>query len=254
MNGKKRISVTLILALACLGAALPAAAQSDDTTNRWTFELVPLLWASGLDISAQTGAGEQSIDVSFSDIMKDLHFGAQGSFEVRKNRLGFLFDGMYADIRKSIPQSGPMPGDVDLIMKQSNFSLALAYRVVPGRTAVDLLGGARYNYMNTVLEVTSGPLDGLTNTSKDDWVDGFAGVRVLASLAKAWTLVGYADVGAGGSVLTWQAKAGVLWRFSRVLSAELGYRHSYFEREVEEGGDSFKMAKSGFYIGLGIKF
>ncbi len=254
MNGNKGIGIFTILALACLGAALPAAAQSDDTASRWTFELVPVFWASGLHLDAQTGEGDQSIDVSFSDILKALHFGAVGSFEARKGRLGIVFDSMYVDLGKSIPQAGPMPGDVDLDMQQSGLSLALALRVAgDGSTAIDLLGGARYNYMNSVLEVTSGPLDGLSNASKDSWVDGFGGLRVLGRLAKSWTLLAYGDVGAGGSKLTYQGKAGVIWTLSKLLSAHLGYRHQYFEREIGEG-ESFKMAKSGFYLGLGFQF
>lgn len=255
MNGQKVTSVFIILALACLGAALPAAGQSDDTASRWTFELVPVFWAAGLDLTALTGTGEQSIDVSFSDILKALHFGLVGSFEARKGRLGFIFDGMYVDLGKDIPQAGTMPGDVRLDLQQSGFSLALAYRVAgEGATAIDLLGGARYNYMNSLLAVTSGPYNGLENASKDSWVDGYAGLRVLGRLASAWTLLAYGDVGAGGSKLTWQGKVGVIWTFSRVLSAQLGYRHQYFERETGEEGDSFKMAKSGFYTGLGIRF
>ncbi len=255
MKGQKGIGVLIVLALACLGAALPAAAQSDNKASRWTFEVVPVFWASGLDITALTGTDAQTINVSFSDILKALHFGMVGSFEARKGRFGILFDGMYVDLGKSIPQTGTMPGDVRLDLQQSGLSLALAYRMTgQDATTFDLLGGARYNYMNSALKVTSGPLTGLENTSKDSWVDGFVGLRVLGRLAHAWTLLAYGDVGAGGSKLTYQGKIGVIWAFSRVVSAQLGYRHQYFERVTDEQGDSFKMAKSGFYVGLGFRF
>ena len=69
--------------------------------------------------------------------------------------------------------------------------------------------------------------------------------RLTYVLAKAWRLVGYFDVGAGGSRLTWQAKGAVDWRLSRVLSLEAGYRHFYFDRFAND--TSTKMAKSGPY-------
>jgi hypothetical protein len=249
---KKLLRGLIVLALFGLAAAGPVRAQSGDTSAGWKFEILPLLWASGLKADITTSAGEQNIDVAFSDIMKDVHFGAMGTFEGRKGRWGFLFDGMYVDIRKSVPQAGAMPGDVDLKADQSNFSLAGTLRLADGRVAFDLLAGARYSYMKNVLTVTSGPYAGYQSSVKDEWWDALAGARLIYSLAKAWRLIGYFDVGAGGSKLTWQAKGAVDWRLSRVLSLEAGYRHFYFDRFAND--TSTKMAKSGFYIGLGIWF
>jgi hypothetical protein len=252
MIGKKVVGALIIVALAVSGTALPARAQSGDASAGWKFELVPFFWASGLKADITSDSGEQTIDVSFSDILKDVHFGAMGTFEGRKGRWGFLFDGMYVDIRKSVPQSGAMPGDVDLKASQSNISLSGTLRLADGRLAFDLLAGARYSYMKNVLTVTSGPYAGLENSIKDEWWDAITGARLTYMLAKAWRLIGYVDIGAGGSQLTWQAKGAVDWRLSRVLSLEVGYRHFYFDRFAND--TSTKMAKSGFYTGLGIRF
>jgi len=252
MIGKKVVGALIIVALAVSGTALPARAQSGDASAGWKFELVPFFWASGLKADITSDSGEQTIDVSFSDILKDVHFGAMGTFEGRKGRWGFLFDGMYVDIRKSVPQSGAMPGDVDLKASQSNFSLSGTLRLADGRLAFDLLAGARYSYMKNVLTVTSGPYAGLENSIKDEWWDAITGARLTYALAKAWRLIGYFDVGTGGSRLTWQAKGAVDWRLSRVLSLEAGYRHFYFDRFAND--TSTEMAKSGPYLGLGIRF
>lgn len=252
MINKKAASLFFALALAGLFAAVPAAAQSAETSNKWTFELMPLLWASGINIDSQTSAGKQNIDLKFSDIMKDVHFGALGTFEMRKGGLGFLLDGMYVDIRKSIPQTPQTPGDLSLKSRQGGVSLAMLFRVSRGRAILDLLGGARYNDTYSLLEVTSGPYMGLTSENKDTWVDGFGGARLLVPLAKSWTLLAYGDLGAGGSKIAYQTKGAVNWRLSRIFALELGYRHQYFHRVTD--GDIFKMAKSGFYFGLGIKF
>ena len=109
-----------------------------------------------------------------------------GTFEGRKGRWGFLFDGMYVDIRKSVPQSGAMPGDVDRKASQSNFSLSGTLRLADGRLAFDLLAGARHSDMKNVLTVTSGPYAGLENSIKDEWWDAITGARLTYVLAKAW--------------------------------------------------------------------
>ena len=125
-------------------------------------------------------------------------------------------------------------------LKTSNISLAGLARVVEGQATVDLLAGARYNSMGSGLEVTTGPYAGLKKSTTDNWLDGFAGVRLLVPLARAWTLVGYADVGTGGATLSWQAYAGLDIRFSRVFYGKLGYRYSYFRprpgRWIHEAG------------------
>ena len=246
---KKLLRGFVVLALFGLAAAGPVRAQSADTEGGWIFQLMPLFWGTGISADITTRVGEQSIDVSFSDILESMHFAAMGTFEGRKGRWGFLFDGGYADIRNSVPQTGALPGDVDIKMVQYGFSLAGTVRIIEGKTALELFAGPRYNYMKNVLEIAAVEFQ---STSTDSWVDGFVGARAFVSLGGSWQLLGYADVGAGGSKLTWQAKASVAWRFSKVLSAELGYRHFYFERVADEV--SSKMAKSGPYLGLGIWF
>lgn len=251
MTIKKLLFTFFILALAGLSTPLPASAQAAFSPEKWTFEITPNFWASGLKVDAKQGLlPEQETDVSFSDIMKSVHLGLSGLFEVRKGQWGLLLDGMYVDIRKEVET--PV-GNVELKMRNSTFSLAGMYRAVEGRVAsLDILAGARYNNMSNDLELTSGPYVGRSTSSTDDWVDGFIGARLIVALARRWALVGYADMGAGGTEITWQAMAWLDWRISRVFALKAGYRHSYFNRET--GDDFFKQAKSGFYAGLGLNF
>jgi hypothetical protein len=253
MTAKKSIGAFIILSLAALAAAAPAWAQTDNTSGKWQFEITPYFWLSGLETDIKTVLfPEQSSYVSFSELSKYVNLGLAGMFEARKDRWGFLMDGMYVDLGTTKVQSGKMPGDVDVTLINANFSLAGLARVVEGKAVVDLLAGARYNYMSSELKVATGPYSGLSKSSTDEWVDGFAGARLLVSLARAWTLEWYGDVGTGGSKLAWQTWAGLDIRFSRVIFGKVGYRYSYFDREMD-GGD-MKQAKSGFYTGLGIRF
>ena len=89
-------------------------------------------------------------------------------------------------------------------------------------------------------------------SAKYDWWDAAIGIRYMAPLAAKWDFVGYADVGGGGSDLTYELLAGVNWRFSQHLSAKAGYR--YFYQDYSKDDFKWDMAMSGVYLGLGIRF
>ena len=71
-------------------------------------------------------------------------------------------------------------------------------------------------------------------------------------IAQKWDLTGYADVGGGGSDLTYQVMLGVNWQFSRVFSAKLGYRYLYQDYRTDDF--VWDIATSGGFVGLGIRF
>ena len=87
---------------------------------------------------------------------------------------------------------------------------------------------------------------------KDNWWDAAIAAKVIAPSADKLNFVGYADVGAGGSDLTYQLLAGVNWQFSHSLSAKFGYRHLYQNNTKDD--IKWDMTTSGTYAGLGIKF
>ena len=70
----KRAAIRLAL-LAMLGLASPAVAQAGD----WQYELTPYLFAAGMKGDVQSGTlPKVTTDVSFSDILDVLDFGAMG--------------------------------------------------------------------------------------------------------------------------------------------------------------------------------
>jgi len=65
----------------------------------WSFAIAPYFWAAGLqgDI-AEFGVPSVHVDASFSDIFKNLDFGAMAVSELRYNRFGLFTDLMYVKI------------------------------------------------------------------------------------------------------------------------------------------------------------
>ena len=74
---------------------------------------------------------------------------------------------------------------------------------------VDLLGGVRYWHLRTDLKFGAGVLAAREATASTNWVDAIAGVRGKAHLSKKIFVSGKADVGGGGSRLTYQLFGGV---------------------------------------------
>ena len=89
-------------------------------------------------------------------------------------------------------------------------------------------------------------------SGSESWTDAVVGALVNHPVADNVSLVGYADVGGGGSDLTYQVIAGANWEFNKGYTAKFGYR--LLDWDYEEDGTVWDMTASGPYLGLGIRF
>jgi len=89
---------------------------------------------TGISADITTRVGEQSIDVSFSDILESMHFAAMGTFEGRKGRWDSCSTEDTPTSATPFPRRGSA-GDVDIKMVQYGFSLAGTVRIIEGKTA-----------------------------------------------------------------------------------------------------------------------
>lgn len=248
------IGALTILIVSGLSAAAPAPAESaGQASDAWQFEIMPYLWAPGLqgDITAGNSI-DGAIDAIFSDILKSLDFALMGSFQIRRGRVGLLFDGIYTKFSKSGVTSGTLIDEVRAEVTTQIYSLAASYRILDGRIPLDIVGGIRVMPIRAALEVTSGILEGSQASGSNTPLAGFVGARVAFPLMSRLTLDAYADVGAGGSTLTWQTLAGLSYRLSGTFSAKLGFRFLGIDTEKPE--IQTKIVGGGFYAGVGICF
>jgi opacity protein-like surface antigen len=205
------------------------------------------------------------VDMSFSDILKNLDAGLMGAFEARQGRFGLLFDAIYMKLADSGTASRTGPGPIgatatasaELEMRQTMYAAAVAYRVQEGRAPLDAIGGIRYSKIEADARIDgsffnqTGSVD--AGASKD-WVDPYVGIRAEHAIAEHWTLVGYADIGGFGigSDFAWQAALGVNYEFSKTFAGKIGYR--YISVDYDKDGFRYDMANSGLYLGVGIRF
>lgn len=115
---------------------------------------------------------------------------------------------------------------------------------------VDVVAGVRINDLKLDLDLASGPRapQGRSVAKHQSWADGFVDARVQYSIAPQWALVGYLDLGAGGSDFTWQAIAGANYAISPTKTLKFGYR--YVKVDYHRDDFLYDVATGGPYLGL----
>ncbi|OYY74069.1 MAG: hypothetical protein B7Y40_06540 [Gammaproteobacteria bacterium 28-57-27] len=250
---------------ACFGlvfVAAASAAQADD----WQYELTPYLLAAGMSGTVGVRNVTTEVNPSFGDIADHLDAGFMGLFAAQNGPWTLSLEGVYMKLSGSGSHTRSGPEGIFSLNSSMDVSSALyvaqgsvGYRLVDQATKLDLIGALRYTQVDAdadlVTRVQPGvvfPDGGRSASGSEGWTDAVIGVRVIQPLAENWSLLGYADVGAGGSDLTYQVIAGVNWDYAKGFTAKLGYRYLYWD--YADGGTVWDMAASGSYLGLGIHF
>ena len=242
MKERKRMQRNIICiaaAIAGLAASLPAAAED------WSWRLALNLWlpsVHGTTNLEPPGGGNISAQADPSNYLSNLEATFMGTIEARRGRWSFLADAVYlsfGDYETTVRSvDGPLMIPVDSAtesdLKGFVTTVVAGYGIsMEPASRMDVIAGARYTRIKTRLDWNLAGPAGAASTSGSaestkDFFDGVVGIRGNASLGGNWDLRYYADVGAGSSRLTWQAVAGVAYRFGwgDVL---LGYRHLSYE-------------------------
>lgn len=251
-----------VLALSCAGFA-PISHAADDG---WHFEVTPYLFAAGLDGSVGLRGVTANVDASFSDLLDNLDQGFMALFTARRGPWTLGLEGVYMKIEDEATQSvtGPFgqvtaSGALNVTSSLYVYQGSVGYRVLDDAVKVDLIGAVRHTRLDLDLKVQRITNPGIvfpggttTADGSENWTDVVAGVSAMAPLNDHWSLVGYADIGAGGSDLTYQVIAGANWAFSDTFAAKFGYR--VLAWDYEDDGTVWDIKASGPYLGLGIRF
>jgi hypothetical protein len=117
---------------------------------------------------------------------------------------------------------------------------------------VNVLAGARYFYLKGTLNVDPGALS--ASNSGSVW-DGIVGMRGTYDLNERWYMPFHFDVGTGETDLTWQAFAGVGYKFNN-FDLIAGYRYlDYNFDDSDTGGGLFNdLTLEGPIVSLKFNF
>lgn len=250
----KRI-VTLqfvILLVVFLTSAAALAQQTETKTNSWQFGVSLYGWfpdiAGNASFTQPGGTGEFKIPIETT--LDSLEAGVMGTFDVRKERWGFLTEVIYMDVagskngtREGTLGGSPLPvnaaANVSIGMDAWFWSLAGYYRALEqtGLT-LDVLAGGRYIDANMTANWTItgnvGPIPvpgrtGAATVGVNFW-DAVVGVRGQFAFGakKSWFVPFYFDLGAGGSDFTGQAGVGLGYAF-RWVEVVGAWRYLYYD-------------------------
>ncbi|HET9023208.1 MAG TPA: hypothetical protein VFN64_01470 [Burkholderiaceae bacterium] len=265
------------LALGMVFAATPAAAQ-DLTAGDWKFRAQIYGWfptlSSETTFPASSGGGSMSLDAG--DYLDHLRFVFMGTFEARKGKLGLLTDYIYLDFdaekggTRDLSFSGPgglinLPvgadAGVNLRLRGWAWGLAGTYAAVEKPNyEMQLLGGVRYLKIDTTVDwrltgnVGSLPPFAVNGaaTVKDSVWDAIIGAKGVVKLGEGnWFAPYYVDVGTGQSDFTWQAMAGVGYKFSW---GELIGAYRYLDYKFGQDTGMKALSFGGPAVSLGFRW
>ena len=241
-------SAALSAAMAVVLSASPVLAEN---TRNWNYRAFVYLWAPALGGTTSTG---QNVELSFSDVLDNLEFGLMGALEANKGPISLMGDFQYLDLKSGQNAAvGPgIPASADANVSGFVFTGSAGYDFHHQKDSqLVAYGGFRYLGMDAVANVSV--VGGSQRVSgKITNFDAIVGVRGSQRLSDKWALSYIADVGAGGSDLTWQVGASLEYRINS-WDLSFGYRHM----EWDLGNSSRVLSNlsfSGPIIGAKIAF
>ncbi len=214
-------------------------------------------WLAGIEGGIGVWRFRSEVDAGIDDILRNLDMIAAGTIEVRRDRFGFILDGMYLKASVGGDPPGPVFSNVSVSVEQVLAEGVVTYRIFESdRAWLELLAGARYNHLEAGLAFTTILGPGRTVSVEDlkAWVDPFVGFRGQYRLCDDWYLVGRGDIGGFdvSSELTYNLYGAIGHEFSERMSMELGYRYLYVD--YTSGGFVYDMVTEGIFAGVRIDF
>ena len=226
--GKYMLVIPLfIFALALSNSSFAQDFSQDD---EWKFGFGLYGWYGNM--AGDTADGSK-IDEGADDLLDALSFGGMGALGAYKGRWGFMVDLVYINVEDdtniTVPSGGgALSVNTNVDIKNWIVTPMIGYKVVQTDTIMmHVVGGARYLSLDADVDihvnVPTRPLLASISDSGSVW-DGIVGVKGELSLNERWYIPFYLDIGTGESDFTWQANAGLGYRFE-VCDVVLSYRH-----------------------------
>jgi opacity protein-like surface antigen len=237
------------------------------TANAWSEEwknaVTPYIWASGMSgdvvIGTPQGPLESNVDLSFSDIVSNLDFGAMVSYRGGRDRWVVLGDYIFMNLggaKTTNPLNATVRAGAD--MRQTMFEGDVGYHITD---AISLFAGARYNDISGSISLDTTTILGTssrTAKTSESWVDPVVGLLGEWPLTEhlQWDL--RADIGGFnvGSKLAWQVMGVLRWKIRENMDVVASYRYMQvdFEDEGSSGLQTYDMVNTGPGIGMTFRF
>jgi hypothetical protein len=247
VNFRPFACLTLLAFLLTTHPVLAAAEENDE----WKYHGTLYVWATEFRIEDSNG---NSTEVSVNDLVDNLDLALMGGFGARKDKLGFQIDAIYMDLSND-DNDTLIPGLLtltDVELSALVLTPMATYRVVEDdQFNLDVLGGVRYLYLDINYKFRE-----ISDEGEDRSVtNGIIGFKGDIRLNKNWHMPFYYDIGKGDSELTYQAFAGINYKYDS-FDLAAGYRYLKFKFDDDDDfGDSLNyLIVKGPMIGAKIWF
>lgn len=251
-------------ALLAGGAAItPARAADAASAGDWKFQTTLYVWATSL--SGDVGVRNlpaASVDVPFSDVLRNTDGALMGAFVANNGKWLFLADLVYAKLSDTQSVGTYGGSRLDATITQTIASGAVGYLLPTGRPDFDLAltAGARYASIKSSMTFDpNGPLKSISGNQRKSWVDPTVGFASHFAISDKWFADAVADIGGFdvGSRISSSGYAGVGYNWTPSLSTSLGYRYLY--ENYEDSGNStgtfrYKTTMHGPTVALSWRF
>ncbi|HBH29834.1 MAG: hypothetical protein N839_0015045 [Desulfofustis sp. PB-SRB1] len=249
---KKVLVLLCILSIVFLTLPLTIQAEAQETDSDWQFAAELYLWYASIGGSTAVG-GDLEIDAN--DLIDGLNMAFMGNIAARKNRWGIMVDALYLNASDSQnTMVGPTGVNVGVELDGWVVNPMAGYLVVNSDIFfMNLVAGTRYLSLSTDVNLRNAdpggaPFNMGVSESGSNW-DAMIGVRGELSLNSEWFVPYHLDIGAGDSDFTWQAFAGLGYRF-KSFDVLIGYRYLYWD--FDDNAALGDLDLSG--VGAGIRF
>lgn len=227
--------------------------KADDETaysSSWHGMIMPYLWMVGVSGDLSMDNATTQIDLSFSDIWKDLQFDLQSYFEIGYDRLTFMIDPLYLKLSENLTTDRILS---NLIVETTLIDSGIYYRIfnTPPTTSLELLGGSRYVRLKNDLTVGSRHSLFLT----EDSFTPIVGYRLKHYVNHRIQLVLRGDIGGfhiNNMNNTWSATAGFYYVVTKHIDLNLSYR--VLKIDYFNESDNFMMNTLIYGPIIGISF
>lgn len=246
MDTKKLMAIPVVLVFALAGGVAPAHGQ-------WRSDLAVYLWGSGLDGTVGIGEREADVNMSFSDILDDLQFGAMAGYSASNGDWAFMADAVIANVGVTERgEQGILRADVDvdvtILEADLGWEASDTFRLFAGARYVDLSSDLEVRIANQTFRASGG----------ESWVDPVVGLRWSTPPGSRWSFWLRGDVGGFGvgSDLSWNAVASAAYHFNDRIALGLGYRILDIDYDDGTGASRFRydVQQSGIVSGLIFSF
>jgi hypothetical protein len=264
---KVTIYLCLIFSTVCSVSARAQidSAKSENTTDKWHFELTPYFWATSIYSTKEIGPVSFENDTRFKDIFENLDYAIPIHFEFGKDDWTVITDLLYVKdqvdkdaqytIFERLPEKSTIDFSADYTVTKLQCEALGTYTVKrsSGENStwkIDVLLGFRYTSQENLLELTQesvlDTLDLFPFSHTEQYLDPLIGAAFTLTFCKKWQFYFRGDIGgfSVGSNFTSNLIGNISYETFQFMYINLGYRWLYTNYDNGKSGLEYYSNKS----------